>query len=1552
MPRRRVIVIVSAVVLLLLGGLVGGFVLSVTQTRYGREKVRSLVESRIRPKVKGRIHIGNITGSFYDGLTIDSLEITDDEDSLLVRTGPITLEWDPRDLLDKRLLIKRLEVLRPVAYLRQHEDYSWNYRRAFNTSKGPPKPKPRVGERGWGDFIVIDSAVVRDGRFLLTQPWHPSDSLQGARRDSAIAVNVARTDRVIRPRRERGKASDDYAQTFSWSNLQAVLGYARLSDPDSVGRAFDIANISVDEFFPPLKVVRGRARVRQLGDSVWLDVPHFALPGSTGRAGGKVVWGSEMPVRYDVRIVGDSVSMSDVAWVYGTLPRTGGGRMNLHIRNQGYVDGRVTNRRRLNVIDYAIGDMDIRAADSRLLGDMTFGVGDTVLIVKDLDLRAEPADFELLHTLNGKPLPYPWAGQIYGTVRGRGGPVNRFVIDESRFTFRDANVPGAQARGTAKGELDILFPAFTVFRGFDVALERFDLATIRFLNPSFPELNGQIAGRATLDSSWLDVRFSRADLTHADGPGDASRFLGSGRVTYGERLMTYDLTLDAPAIAFTTLARSYPNVPIRGTYHGTDTLRIAGTIEDLALSGALAGPGGRLSADGRFGFFYRTPGLEYPDSAAVHDGVFTTTDLDLRTLLENPKLPATSLTTRWRAELEGDSLSTLAGAVALELDRSVVDSVLLRTGRARLRFADGRVHVDTFALQSPAASLRASGGLGLRASRRDSLAFSLYVDSLGGLRRYLRPSVAAADPEAAPDSLAGTLRAEGALVGSVDTLQVLGTVAGRELAFGTTRAERLTGSWSLSDVLRAPRGVASLELDSVLAGGVRLRSAGLGATVRGRDDLRLTAAATSTTGQRLSAGADVRLAGDTTTAVLDSVALSTGESEWRLEAPATVVAHTGGAWLDRLTMRSDRRGVLSLRARLPVADAIEVVAEADSLSLSELGRLAQATQDSIGGTARLGLTMGGTRRAPTMRVDAEVAAARWGSVRIETVRGTGGYADRRLSATLDVFRGGERALAAEASLPLDLALEPVARRLLPDSLRGSVRTDRVELGIVETLTPAITSASGSLTGQVVIGGTWERMVLSGSLAVADGAMSFPALGSVRLRGLAGAVRFTGDSVVIDTLRARSAHGNERGGQMFFGGRLDLADRENPGFDLAFGGNRFHAIGKPRVADIDVTTRLRLRGRLRGSELSGGITLDRGDIFIPELAQKKLVSLEDEDVYKVVDTTVFANKALLPARLPAQVDTMLRYLALEARVDLGEDVWLRSAEADIKLGGFLFLRPGSSDRANAKIQPALNGTLVTERGRYRLNLGLVRRTFEVEAGTVQFFGDPDLNPTLDINASYVVRATRQGSDLDVPIRLRISGPLYPQPQLEITSGDNVQRSQSDLLSYLITGQPSLTISASREGNINTFQQVVLPSLGSYFANKLNFLGLDYLDVQTSSVKDYRDLTRSYRSGATSLLEGTRLGGGFSIGRRTFVNVDFGLCEVARSVVGSSAQFDPDRFYKSIGMRVERRLDPEGQYSLSAGIEPATNVLTCSANSSTFFLPPVRQFGFDLTRKWEF
>src|SRR5690349_10709793 len=121
MSRRRIVALVSAAVLLALCVLAVALVVGVTQTGPGQEFIRRTLAERVAPNIRGRLYVGRISGSFLGGVTIDSVEIRDADDSLFARTGRIHVEYDVRDLLDRRILLKHLEVDHPEVHLVQDE---------------------------------------------------------------------------------------------------------------------------------------------------------------------------------------------------------------------------------------------------------------------------------------------------------------------------------------------------------------------------------------------------------------------------------------------------------------------------------------------------------------------------------------------------------------------------------------------------------------------------------------------------------------------------------------------------------------------------------------------------------------------------------------------------------------------------------------------------------------------------------------------------------------------------------------------------------------------------------------------------------------------------------------------------------------------------------------------------------------------------------------------------------------------------------------------------------------------------------------------------------------------------------------------------------------------------------------------------------------------------------------------------------------------------------------------------------------------------------------
>jgi hypothetical protein len=234
---------------------------------------------------------------------------------------------------------------------------------------------------------------------------------------------------------------------------------------------------------------------------------------------------------------------------------------------------------------------------------------------------------------------------------------------------------------------------------------------------------------------------------------------------------------------------------------------------------------------------------------------------------------------------------------------------------------------------------------------------------------------------------------------------------------------------------------------------------------------------------------------------------------------------------------------------------------------------------------------------------------------------------------------------------------------------------------------------------------------------------------------------------------------------------------------------------------------------------------------------------------------------------------------------------------------------------------------------------------VDSGTVRFRGNADNDPDVNIRATYVVRqasTTATGSlSPDVPIDVVLEGTLS-DPQVKLTSSDSLlSLSPQDLLSYLVTGQQSLTVGQGGSAT-NTGAQVaqfVLPTVGSAISSRIPGQVLDYVNFQTGA----SDPTQ--QSGIGTVFTSTRISGGKQLGRSTFVSADLGVC-----ALGSSSAATPGTA-SQIGVRVEQQLTRN--FSLAASSEPGTADLYCTTGAlSRSFVPQPRQWGLDLVHTWQF
>jgi translocation and assembly module TamB len=323
-------------------------------------------------------------------------------------------------------------------------------------------------------------------------------------------------------------------------------------------------------------------------------------------------------------------------------------------------------------------------------------------------------------------------------------------------------------------------------------------------------------------------------------------------------------------------------------------------------------------------------------------------------------------------------------------------------------------------------------------------------------------------------------------------------------------------------------------------------------------------------------------------------------------------------------------------------------------------------------------------------------------------------------------------------------------------------------------------------------------------------------------------------------------------------------------------------------------------------------------------------LEEDEFGAFIDTTSFSAIAPI-ARGPGWMEELKRNMAVSnVDIAIGEDVWLRSQEASIKLDGSVSVTL-TGDRIT------LEGPLLANRGTYRLYLAPgVIRTFEVQRGVISFFGGPVIDPALDIVAVHTVR--QAGSDRrDVRIRVTIGGTLS-QPRLALSSDERIQISETQILSYLVSGQP--TFVAENTGQLQTAFATLVPTLGA-LAERAIFDQLRFLDMfqlQTTQNRQFYQVDTD----PLNLLWQSRIAFGKQLTERTFLSANAGLC----SIGGQDAQ--NHRFLDAFGLTLEHRLNHG--FSLQMSVEPATSAALCRTDAVEFNRP--RQFGLDLFREWSF
>ena len=1439
-----------------------GVVTSMTLTPPGRDLLARTVSRMLDRIVVGSVKVGAISGSFIYDLTLENLVVRDTSGALLADLPRARVSYRLPSLMAGQVVLSGMQLDRPTIQLIKHRNGRMNYEEVLGIGKG--------SKGGKSPLVEFHNVRMTEGTLRIALPWNPPRTVVteiGV--DSALRAERAKPGRLIEDTPEGRR------RVILLSDLATRISRLRIATPDRKPFTIDLDSLATRVNDPGVTLRNAVGRIRIRGDSAVFSLSRGALPDSRFSGGGAITWPRDT-ILFDFQVIADQVNLADLRWVSPDFPSLTG---------RGVLAARSETGARTA---YDIRDLHLQGVLGQVDGELvTITDKRRGLGVRDMNLRLANLDLDAVR-------PYldslPFNGKVTGKLAGSGF-LNALDLSVE-WAFSDASVPGNPLSTIAgDGGVGASPDSGLTFTNFGVRQSDIDLRTVRQVAPAVI-LPGRLTAVGTLNGPLRNVVFS-GTAQHQDL--DLPPSMLEGTVHLDTRFDALGLGADVALdpLSFEGIRRAFPGMKTRGEVRGH--FRSQGTLERLSIDASLSGEIGTLDAEG--------VATLRPPRWGAENLRLQFSDLDLAALTGR-QVPS-SLNGELSVSGTVDTINAPEGDLRVALSRSRVREWTLDSINAVVGVHDSVIQLDTAYAVWKGARVGGSGTLGWTGPHTGEMSFSLAADSLIAFDSLLL-AVTNQTREDSPDSrpLSGTAQGGIQLAGSLDTLEMTGDLRLEGVEWQRINAPLLTGAFSWIGGQR-PQLTASIGSDSITVQEWVFHQAG--AQVRGwADSLDWSAGSGVGTDTRVDGSGRWWRRGETQVAMFDSLAFSLPARRYRLDESFAVTLTDAAPAISPLTLRAvDGSGIIQAGGRVPGSSEGSLAVRLLGLDLQDVYGLLQRDTAGIAGDLGLDVRVGGTAEAPTIRGTTTLTAGRFGDFESPFVEGVVDYADRRLEASLLLWRTGENVLQVETRLPLDLAIRGAERRRVEGPIAIHARGDSVDLGIIEALTPAVTGVQGLLSVDVNVGGTWDRPEFAGGMAIRGGAMSLPGLG-VRYDGLQGRARFQGDSLVLDTLLLRS------GGSLGVTGSIHLEDLTRPVLDLDLRADAFRALDVRSFLTFTGTGGLRLRGPLFQSTVTGDLTANSGVLYFADLVSKRIIDLEDPTIADLVDTTLLRSQNLaIGAKFQNRFLDSLTIQNL--RVQLGSDVWLRSNEANIQLGGEVLL-----SKTAKTYTPS--GTLDALRGSYTLHIGPITRDFTVDRGSVRYFGD--LNAGLDIRATHVVRAVRGE---EIPVIANISGTLYA-PRVSLESTFNPPISETDLVSYLVTGYPANE--AAQVGGANALE-TGLSYFSSALSSELERALIQDLGVPLDLI-EIRPGVASAR-GAQSL---TQLAAGWQLGSKTFLTLNAGFCPENLGQFGS----------ENLGASLEFRFSRE--WTLQTSVEPTLQTCRRDFGIST---NTTYQIGSDI--RWE-
>jgi autotransporter translocation and assembly factor TamB len=1363
---RRALQIVALIGTLLVG--IVALSLIVSQTPWFRDWLRRYIVRESRQYLNGELSIGGLTGNLFFGVGLSDVAV-DVSGQRVVAVKALQVDYSVFQILSTGIIIDNLKLIAPAIHV-ERDGNGWNLGRLVRKQaeeadrKGPRRP------------IALPSIELTDGTVV-------------------VGDKVGSTSYKI-PSRIDGlhlKGSFHY-EPVHYSVTLEDLGFHGTSPNFTLQQLTGGFSVRDDNLY--LERVRMRTGESNItiGGAIeaYLRTPVFKFS-TTGTAAlaeiGRVVpplSGYPLTPAFDVKGDGPADRMV----------------LDVDVKSEtGNFRGKLTSDLKTPDLSFT-GEADIERLNAAPIlkapAQRTDLTGHTKF---DLTLASTPSGARALDRLRGT---FAFTGPHAAAVGYQASNVRvSGSIAGPRITFEGQ---AAAYGGSATTTGFVVIPATGKQVAFDLRGRAASIDLTRLpaitgapklstnLNTSEYQVRGaagRVEGSSTLEASEVEGA--------AISPGTVARFETSkGALSYWSKgEMSYvDLqrvgrvfhveALDKPE--FGTRLNSTFEVEGSGTTLDKMKLDATGTLTDSDAWGAkfpqleyethLNGRSLDARARGRF---------EHLDPARVigNDklkGLLTGT-ADVHTSFADLKAPMTldAVSADGTVNLEGSSFGDL------EIESALV------TGKYAAKVGD----ISQLTLSGPDLKLQASGRVALDDTSASNLNYHVEATDLSRLGRL-----------AGQDSVEGSGVLDGTLTGNASSLQTTGKMNGSGLGWNGNTALDANAQYTITvpdlDVAKVQVKstanatfvkVGALELNEVTAT-TTYQNSQLDFDGKVKQEAR-----------EADARGDVIFHPDHQEIHLPSLAVRTQGIEWRTAPGSAAALRYGNERIELQDVKLvsgdqaiDASGAVSLKGSQP---GTALTVNARNVDISQIERLALQNR-GFSGRIDAAAKIEGSLDQPLVNGSVTVTNGGFRNYKYDSLTAKVDYNSTRVGLDATLRQSPTAAIAAQGTIPMTLFQRSEAGHVAArtgDDIDLHITSTPLELGLIQGFTTAVTDVTGVLRLDLRLTGAGEDPHAEGIIDIRGGAFAVPATG-VSYSGLDTSISVSPDGLTIPNLQIV----DEKGERMTITGTLGLHAREVGAVDVTVTSRNFELLDN-ELGDVGVETNLKVTGELRRPKIEGDVKLQAARVEVDKIlalfydpysvnAIPDVVSAEQtvEGGRSAEDATNRAlsnSKSIAPAgtqqtgeasTAPAPTSGFAP-VQLQLHVRIPENLVLRGQSlrpggpTRTAIGDINITVGGDLDVTKEPDGPViLLGSVDTVRGTYQFQ---GRRFDLVRGGTVQFTGEPDINPLLDVTA------TREIPNSGVEARVHIKGSVR-SPELELTSDPPLD--ESDILSLIVFNRP--------------------------------------------------------------------------------------------------------------------------------------------------------------------